>query len=99
MQIYKNLNAKSADFAGSSIDESPLLIAVTASHEYPGPLLSIKGDFSALGSVLYEIMTGGSLYNGLTDNEIRGRYLKGDFPDTDFLQAVGSVIKKYWQGR
>src|SRR5271163_4530108 len=39
--LDENLNAKLADFAGSSIDGSPLLIAVTASHEYPGPLLSV----------------------------------------------------------
>ena len=53
--LDENLNAKLADFAGSSIYRSPLLIAVTASHECPGPLLSIKGDLFALGSVLYEI--------------------------------------------
>lgn len=38
--LDKDLNVKLADFAGSSIDGSPLLIAVTASYEYSGPLLS-----------------------------------------------------------
>jgi serine/threonine protein kinase len=36
--LDRHLNAKLADFAGSSLDGSPLLIGVTASHEYPGPL-------------------------------------------------------------
>lgn len=97
--LDENLNAKLADFAGSSIDGSPLLIAVTASHEYPGPLLSIKGDLFALGSVLYELMTGDSPFSGLSDKEIRSRYLKGEFPYTESLQAVGNVIRKCWQGR
>jgi serine/threonine protein kinase len=53
--LDENLNAKLAGFARSSIDGSLILIAVTASHKYPGPLLSIKGDLIALGSVLYKI--------------------------------------------
>lgn len=94
-----DLNAKVADFAGSSIDGSPLMIGVTASHEYPGDTLSIKADLFALGSVLYEIMTEDSPCKGLTDKEIHDRYLRGEFPDTQSLQAVGSVIRKCWQGR
>jgi hypothetical protein len=97
--LDENLNAKLADFAGSSMDDSPLLIAVTASHEYPGSLLSVQGDLFAFGSVLYEIMTGHAPYNGLPDEEIRTRYSKGEFPNTEFLQAIGSIIRKCWQGR
>jgi len=96
--LDKNLNAKLADFAGSSIDRSPLLVVVTESHEFPGPLLSIRADLFALGSVLYEIMTGHAPYYGLDETEIRARYLKGDFPDITSLQAFGAIIKKCWQG-
>jgi serine/threonine protein kinase len=39
--LDKNLNAKLADFAGSLIDNSPLLIAVTASHKHPRSVLSV----------------------------------------------------------
>ena len=35
------LNTRLSDFAGSSLDSSLLLIAVTANHEYPGPALSV----------------------------------------------------------
>jgi serine/threonine protein kinase len=97
--LDKNLNAKLADFAGSSMDNSPLLIAVTASHEHPRSVLSVQGDLFAFGSVLYEIMTGQAPYNGLTDEEIRTRYSKGEFPNTEFLQAIGSIIRKCWQDR
>lgn len=55
--LDRNLNVKLADFAGSSVDGSPLLIAVTASHEHPESILSSAGDLFAFGSVLYEIMT------------------------------------------
>lgn len=97
--IDKDLNAKLADFAGSSLDGSPLLIAVTASHEYLGALLSTKGPLFAFGSVLYEIMTGDVPYKGLWDKEIHSRYLKGEFPDTESLQTVGNVIRKCWEGK
>lgn len=94
-----NLDAKLADFAGSSIDGCPLLIAVTASHEYPGELLSVQGDLFAFGSVLYEIMTGGVPYDGRSDNEIGALYLKGEFPDTRSPpQSIGEVIGKCWKG-
>ncbi|PSN59004.1 kinase-like protein, partial [Corynespora cassiicola Philippines] len=93
------LNTRLSDFAGSSLDGSPLLIAVTASHEYPGTILSVQGDLFAFGSVLYEIMTGKAPYAELPEDEILGRYSKGDFPDTDSLQATGNVIRKCWQGQ
>lgn len=56
--LDEGLDAKVADFAGSSLDGSELLICIMPSHEYPGPVLSTQGDIFALGSVLYEIMTG-----------------------------------------
>lgn len=92
--LDENLNAKLADFAGSSVDGSPLLVMVTESHERPGSRLSIQADLFAFGSVLYEIMTGHPPCEGLSETEIRARYLKGEFPDTEPLQGVGTVIKK-----
>jgi serine/threonine protein kinase len=93
-----SLNAKVADFAGSSIDGSPLLVVVTESHEFPGPRASIQADVFALGSVLYEIMTGHPPYEGLGDSEIRALYLKRQFPETASLGAMGAVIKQCWHG-
>jgi hypothetical protein len=58
------------DFAGSSLDGIPLPIAVTANHEFPESLMSTQVDVFAFRLVLYEIMTGGSRYDGLSDQEV-----------------------------
>lgn len=91
------LDAKLADFAGSSLDGSPLLIGVTASHEYPGPLQSAEADIFALGSTLYELMTESRPYAGLPDKVIEERYKRGQFPVTRSLGLVGGIITKCWQ--
>jgi serine/threonine protein kinase len=96
--LDRRLDAKLADFAGSSIDGSPLLIGVTASHEYPGPLMSTQADIFALGSTLYEVMTESRRYIGLSDNAIHYRYSKGKFPETESLGTIGSIITKCWRG-
>ncbi|RSL96429.1 hypothetical protein CDV31_013465 [Fusarium ambrosium] len=97
--LDEELNAKLADFAGSSIDGSPLLVAVPASHEYPGSLLSIQGDLFAFGCIVYEIMTQQIPHHGKTDGEIRGLYTRGVFPDTSSLGALGGICKKCWLGQ
>lgn len=92
------MNARLADFAGSSIDSSALLIHVTPSHEYPGNLLSPQGDIFALGSVFYEVTTGKRPYAGLDDHIIRSKFQKGDFPDVSSLGGLGHVIRTCWDG-
>lgn len=97
--LDEGFNAKLADFAGSSIDGSPLLVGVTASHETPGSLLSVQGDLFAFGSVLYEIMTTQVPYDDKADDEIQALYTKGVFPDTSFLGTMGHIIRKCWLGK
>lgn len=97
--VDEHLNAKLADFAGSSIDGSALLVGVTASHESPGPLLSIQGDLFAFGCVLYELMTGHVPYEGKLEKEIHDLYKNGIFPDTNCLGAIGLVITRCWLGK
>ncbi|KAK4039928.1 kinase-like protein [Parachaetomium inaequale] len=94
----RRLDVKLADFAGSSLDGSPLLIGVTPSHEYPGPLLSIEADLFALGYTLYEIVNESQPYAGLSDEVILDHYSKGKFPETGSLGSVGSIITKCWRG-
>lgn len=96
--LDSELNAKLGDFAGSSLDGSPLLVLVTESHEFPGPLISIHGDMFALGCVLFEIMTGNAPYEGLDETEIKSRYAHGDFPNTDSLENIGGIMQKCWHG-
>ncbi|KAH6712138.1 kinase-like domain-containing protein [Leptodontidium sp. MPI-SDFR-AT-0119] len=92
-------NTKLSDFGGSSLDGSPLLVAVTASHRCPGPAVSIQGDIFALGSTLYEIMTGDVPYHELPEEEVEARYSKGEFPETNFLGPIGDVITLCWHGQ
>ncbi len=96
--LDRRFDAKLADFAGSSLDGSPLLIAVTASHERPGDLLCPEGDIFALGSTLYELMTDTRPYAGLADEEIEQRYKRGEFAETEELGEVGRVIRRCWEG-
>lgn len=97
--LDEDLNAKVADFSGSSLDGSPLLVHVTASHAHPVYAGSVKGDLFALGSLLYQIVTGKPPYSGLTDRQIEDRYAKGEFPVTDTLGVIGNVIRGRWEGK
>ncbi len=89
--LDRRLNAKLADFAGSLLDGSPLLIGVTASYEYPGPLLCTEADIFALGSTLYELMNESRPHAGLSDTAIEQRYKRGEFAETESLGIAGST--------
>ncbi|KAF2813573.1 kinase-like protein [Mytilinidion resinicola] len=97
--LDENLNAKLADFAGSSLEGSPLLVGVTASYRSPGDTLCIQGDIFAFGSTLYKIITGYNPYHDLTEREIKALFLKGSFPETNSLGPLGEVISKCWRGK
>ncbi len=94
MLLDRRLDAKLANFARSSLDGSPLLIGVTASHEYPSPLLCIEADIFALRSTLYELINKSQPYTGLSDAAIEQRYKQGEFAETESLGIVGRIIKK-----
>lgn len=90
---------KLADFARSSLDGYELHIVVTSSHEYPGSLLSVRGDLFAFGSTLYQLLSGSRPYNGLSDEKICAHYSKGIFPETESLGVFGRIITKCWHGQ
>ena len=96
--LDSNLDPKIADFAGSSLDQSPLLLESPASYCYPGSSLSVQGDIFAFGSLVYEIMTGESPYEGKDGDEVRALFLKNIFPDTTQLGPLGHIIDKCWRG-
>lgn len=96
--LDEHLEVKLGDVAGSSVDGSGLLVGVTASHEYPGNVLSTQGDIFAFGSVVYEMMTGAPPYADFSAAEIEARYKSNNFADTTSLGKIGVVIKQCWSG-
>jgi serine/threonine protein kinase len=95
--LDSNLVPKVADFAGSSLDHSPLLVESPASYCYPGSPLSVQGDIFAFGSLVYEIMTGRHPHEGKEGDEIRALFLRNIFPDTTQLGPLGHIVEKCWR--
>ncbi|KAF2212137.1 hypothetical protein CERZMDRAFT_41881 [Cercospora zeae-maydis SCOH1-5] len=96
--LDRELNARLADFAGSSIDGSPLLVSVTSSHKYPRDALDAQVDLFAFGSALYSMITRRPPYEELSSEEIEYRFSNGKFPETASLNGVGSVVERCWRG-
>jgi serine/threonine protein kinase len=102
ISLDDRLHAKLLDFSGSSLDGSKPFVVVTASHKYPGDdLISTQGDLFALGSTLYEILTGKPPYYELRlkEMEITNLYQQSKFPETRCLGPMGDIITGCWQGR
>jgi serine/threonine protein kinase len=97
--VDAHLDAKVADFGGSSLGMSGLLGVVTASHRYPGELLSRLADIFALGSTMYEIVSGQPPYNGREDKEIIDMFQQGRYPPTQDFGRIGVIISNCWHGR
>ncbi|OBT70001.1 hypothetical protein VE03_00364 [Pseudogymnoascus sp. 23342-1-I1] len=96
--LDENLDPKVADFAGSSLDSSPLLVESAGSYQYPGSSVSVEGDIFAFGSLVYEIMTGREPYEGVDGDETRALYGRKCFPDTEPLGGVAHIVEKCWKG-
>jgi serine/threonine protein kinase len=95
--VDHSLNIKLGDFAGSAIDEEPPLICYETSHEHPSiGDTSIKSEIFALGSTIYEIMTGSKPYKELSDSEICAAYDMGKYPELSSLSAFNDIIAKCW---
>jgi serine/threonine protein kinase len=97
--VDDTLHTKVADFSGSSLDGSKLLVMVTASHRSPGVLKSPEADIFALASCFYEILTGQAPYAGRDEEEIMDLYSQSKFPETTSLGPMSGIIEGCWQGK
>ena len=50
----------------------------------------------AMPSLLYEIMSGRKPFEGLTDNEVQGRFINGEFPDDAVALPNSLFILSGW---
>ncbi|ATY60205.1 spindle assembly checkpoint kinase [Cordyceps militaris] len=95
--LMDDLDAKLADFAGSSIDGEEPLICYETSHEQPHNTgISTASELFALGSTFYEIMAGKKPYEGWTVEDIALAYREGRFPSVENLPAFGLIIHRCW---
>ncbi|KAH0559428.1 hypothetical protein GP486_004062 [Trichoglossum hirsutum] len=100
--LDENLDLRLGDFGGSSIDGRPAVLCYEASHRHPDISLkgniSLKSEFFALGSTIYEIMTGSAPYAQASSKSIKDFYARGVFPKLDHLDAFTVIIAKCWGG-
>jgi len=96
--LDSELRLRIVDFSGSCIDGKGSFVLentrffLPRSWEEPCTVLT---DLFALGSSIYEIMTGSQPYKELTDGEVESRFKKRHFPAIDNI-PYGDVIKKCW---
>ncbi|KFY34884.1 hypothetical protein V494_06396 [Pseudogymnoascus sp. VKM F-4513 (FW-928)] len=93
-----NLRLKIIDFEGSSLDgcePSSLEIARCFLPRDPREPSTAATELFALGSTIYEIMTGKEPYLELGDDEVTALFTEKKFPPVDELPC-GDVIMKCW---
>jgi serine/threonine protein kinase len=91
---------KIIDFSGSSFDGK--IGSAMESTRFCPPRSwddesTVRTDLFALGSTIYEIMTGTEPYKELADEEVEARYSELIFPSVDSLPC-GQVIMGCWKG-
>lgn len=92
-----SLNINLGDFAGSAIDGLPPLVCYETSHELPDEDISTRTEIFALGSTIYEIMTGSKPYKDLPEHEVSAAFSKGRFPDLESISAFRNIIMRCWR--
>jgi len=79
--LDQNLDVKLGDFSGSAIDGLPPLSCYETSHELSHEDISARTELFALGSTVYEIMTGSAPYKDLSDEQVFAVFSEGRYPD------------------
>ncbi|KAH9211870.1 kinase-like domain-containing protein [Leptodontidium sp. 2 PMI_412] len=94
--LDSELHVKISDLGFSSFSDGDVLGFENSSYHLPRDLNSktpstIQSDLFALGSTLYEIMTGRRPYEAISDDAITELYVKGCFPEVMSI-LCGDVI-------
>ena len=97
------LDVKLSDFNASGYDSnlelalegSEAMAAESATHFLPRDIAkdsTIKSDLFALGSTLFELVTGRAPYEGQASESIEACFISGTFPNVDGLLLEGIII-------
>lgn len=89
------------DFGGSFIDDEKATVVAESGYRHPDEqeyrLPTIRAEVHALGSTIYEIVTGLQPHQGLEDWEVDKLLEQGKYPDVSKV-PLGNVIAKCWKG-
>ncbi len=92
------LSLKIVDFSGSSFAGCTSYACESTRYYLPRDWRepsTVATDLFALGSAIYEILTGNKPYEELPSHEVERLYQEKDFPDVSGLPC-GDVIRKCW---
>jgi serine/threonine protein kinase len=98
--LDSDLRLRLIDFSGSSIDGKPSHVLESTRFFLPRSWddpCTVITDLFALGSSIYEIVTGRQPYADLKDEEVEARYKRREFPIVDGM-SCGEIIEKCWIG-
>ncbi|KFZ09773.1 hypothetical protein V502_08511 [Pseudogymnoascus sp. VKM F-4520 (FW-2644)] len=101
--IDGSLHVRLSDFGFSGFGGGDVLGFENSSHHLPrdidGNMPSmVQSDLFALGSTLYEVITGNPPYKGKLDGDIAQLYSNGSFPDVTGILCE-HIIMGCWEGR
>lgn len=88
------------DFSGSSMDGVQGSAMESERFYLPRPIeepSTVRTDIFALGSTIYEIMTGQKPYADLSNEEVEKNYTEQIFPSLESIQG-GHIIEACWRG-
>lgn len=97
--LDSTLRLRIIDFSGSSIDGKWASAFEGVRFCLPRPWeeqSTVVTDLFALGSTIYEIMTGSKPYEDLPDDEVESRYQQRMFPNVTTI-CCGAVIEGCWR--
>lgn len=100
MLLGSNGTLKIADFAGSLVNGYGASVDYEVGSRLPGESEpTVKTDLFALGSAIYEMITGTQPYKGRSYTEIQRLYKQNRFPDSDLntFPDIRNIVKKCWQ--